>query len=61
MVHRINPDPVIEAYKTGVDRTLIRQNLELSPEQRLRKLAELQSFALELRAGGRKSRAGKKP
>jgi len=32
------PDPVIEAYKRDVDRTLIRENLKLTPDQRLRKL-----------------------
>ncbi len=32
------PDPVIEAYKKDVDRTLIRENLKLTPDQRLRKL-----------------------
>jgi len=28
-------DPVIEAYKKDVDRTLIRENLRLTVEQRL--------------------------
>jgi hypothetical protein len=28
-------DPVIEAYKKDVDRTLIRENLKLTPSQRL--------------------------
>jgi len=28
-------DPVIEAYKKDVDRTLIRENLKLTVEQRL--------------------------
>jgi hypothetical protein len=30
-------DPVIEAYKQGVDRTLLREHLELSPDQRVKK------------------------
>lgn len=48
------PDPVIEAYKANVDRTLIRENLRLSVEQRLEDLMRLQEFAAELqRAGGR--------
>jgi len=47
-------DPVIEAYKKDVDRTLIRQNLRLTPEERLLKLDRLRLFAEELRrAGGR--------
>lgn len=47
------PDPVIDAYKPGIDRTLIRENLERSPEQRLRALQHLQAFAEELRRAGR--------
>jgi len=30
-------DPVIEAYKKDVDRTLLRENLKLTPEERVRK------------------------
>ncbi len=50
------PDPVIEAYKKDVDRTLIRQNLKLSHEQRLLKLMDLQRFAHELRQAGERAR-----
>lgn len=51
-------DPVIEAYKKDVDRTLLRENLKLSAEERLRKLIELQRFAVELqRAGARAKHA----
>ncbi len=42
-------DPVIEAYKKGIDRTLLRENLRLSVEERIRRLMELQEFAEELR------------
>lgn len=42
-------DPVIELYKEGVDRTLLRENLRRSPEERLRALQALQVFAAELR------------
>jgi len=45
-------DPVIEAYKKHVDRTLIRENLKLSPEERLKKLMRLQRFAEEVRRAG---------
>ena len=31
----LEPDPVIEAYKKDIDRTLIRENLRLTVEQRL--------------------------
>ena len=48
-------DPVIEAYKKDVDRTLIRKNLKLSYEERLQNAMQLQKFADELRrSGGRK-------
>ena len=49
-------DALIEAYKKDVDRTLLRENLRLTPEQRVRKLMELQSFAAELRRAGRRAR-----
>ena len=31
-------DPVVEVYKRDVDRTLLRENLRLTPEDRIRKL-----------------------
>lgn len=31
-------DPVIEAYKPGVDMTLVRENLKLTSDQRLQQL-----------------------
>ena len=45
-------DPVIEAYKRDVDRTLIRENLRLTIEERFEKLMRLQQFAAELRRAG---------
>ena len=45
-------DPVVEAYKPGVDRTLLRANLRRTPDERLRNLVALQRFADELRRGG---------
>jgi len=48
------PDPVIETYKQDVDRTLLRENLRLSVQQRFEKLMALQQFAEELRRAGRK-------
>ena len=47
------PDPVIEAYKRDVDRTLIRENLRLTVEERFDALMRLQQFAEELRRAGR--------
>jgi hypothetical protein len=37
-------DPVIELYKRDVDRTLIRENLKLSVEDRIRKLESMMQF-----------------
>jgi hypothetical protein len=39
---------IIEGFKKDIDRTLIRENLKLSHEQRLLKLMQLQRFADEL-------------
>ena len=48
-------DPVIEAYKKDIDRTLLRESLKLTVEQRLRELITLQRFAEELRKAPRSS------
>ena len=48
------PDPVVEAYKKNLDRSLIRQNLQRSIQERLEALMELQRFAEELRRSGRR-------
>ena len=53
----IEPDPVVEAYKRDVDRTLIRENLKLSHEQRLERLIALQQFTEELRRAGQRARS----
>lgn len=55
----LEPDPVIEAYKRDIDKTLIRENLKLTPEQRLLTLMELQRNAEELRRAGERMRAKK--
>jgi hypothetical protein len=49
-------DPVIEMYKKDIDRTLLRENLKRTPEERLLQLMELQRFAEELRRAGRSAR-----
>jgi hypothetical protein len=51
------PDPVIEAYKKDIDRTLIRENLKLTPQERLDNLMRLQEFAEELQKHLRKPNA----
>jgi len=52
----LTPQPVIEAFKKDIDRTLIRENLKLSHEERLLKLMQFQRFAHELRHAGRRAR-----
>lgn len=50
-------DPVVEAYKAGIDRSLLRENLKLTPEERLRNAMAHMKFADELRAAGKRLRA----
>ena len=52
-------DPVIETYMRDVDRSLLRRNLAMSPEERLLQLQELARFAEELRRAGRAARANR--
>jgi hypothetical protein len=52
----IEPDPVIELFKRDVDRTLLRENLKLSPEERLRKMYSALRGVLVLREAYNKSR-----
>jgi hypothetical protein len=49
-------DPVVEAYKAGIDDSLLRRNLRLTPEERILQAMELQRLAEELRRAGRKAR-----
>jgi hypothetical protein len=48
----LEPDPVIEAYKKDVDRSLLRQNLMRTPEERWKVLVAAQRLADELRCAG---------
>lgn len=49
-------DPVVELFKAEVDRTLLRENLRLTPDQRLRNLASFSQFLDEMRGAVRRSR-----
>ena len=49
-------DPVIAVYRQHVDRSLLRENLKLTPEQRLMKLQSFLAFAEELRRAGARAR-----
>jgi hypothetical protein len=50
------PDPVIEEYKKHVDRTLLRQNLALTPDERVRKLASFMESLQAVRGAARADR-----
>jgi hypothetical protein len=50
------PDPVIEFYKKDIDRTLLRENLKRTVEERFERLMALQRFAEELQRAGREAR-----
>ena len=54
LVPRAPADPVVDRYKRDVDRTLLRENLKKSVDQRLRSLVELQETAAEVRRAGRR-------
>lgn len=49
-------DPVVEAYKKDVDRSIIRENLRLTVEERLLKHQNAQAFFEELRRAGKQAR-----
>jgi hypothetical protein len=51
----IEPDPVIEAYKKDVDRTLLRENLRRTPEERWQNLLGMYRLAEEVRRAGAKA------
>jgi hypothetical protein len=49
-------DPVIEAYKSGIDRTIVRHNLQLTVEQRIDALTSLMRSIEEMQEMGRRAR-----
>ena len=50
-----------EQDENGVDLSLIRENLKLTPEERLRRMEQEAEAAMELRKGGREERMKDKP
>jgi hypothetical protein len=46
------PDPVVEAYKKDIDRTLLRSNLKLTVTERFERAMAHARFADELRRAG---------
>jgi hypothetical protein len=49
-------DAIIAIFKKDVDRTLLRENLKLTPEERVRELMALLRAAEEFRQAGREAR-----
>jgi hypothetical protein len=52
----LDPDPVIEVYKRDVDRTLIREQLRRTIDERVRRMIAALRLATELGAAGRRER-----
>jgi transcriptional regulator with XRE-family HTH domain len=52
-------DPVVAAYKRDIDRSLLRENLRKSPDERVKSLAALARLAQEARRSGRTARRGR--
>lgn len=48
----LEPDPVIERYKKDVDMSLLKENLKLTPEERIVRMLEIREFMLEVRRAG---------
>ena len=57
----LEPDPVIEAYKRDIDRTLLRENLRRTVDERVAALAALHRLATEARRAGREARQRRPP
>ena len=51
-------DPVVEAYKKAIDRTLLRECLKLTVEERIEQLMRWQQAAQELRDAMRRAGRG---
>jgi hypothetical protein len=63
-IHDLAPadfyDPVIESYKKDVDRTLLRENLKLTVEQRIRKALSFHKSIAGWRGSGDRTRRKEK-
>ena len=54
----VNSELPMKELLPEIDRTLVRENLRLSPTERLKNLMELQRFAAELRRAGKEANRG---
>ena len=52
----IEPDPVIEAYKKDIDRTLLRERLKRTTEERLHDLEAMVRSIITMRDQAQKTR-----
>jgi hypothetical protein len=52
-------DPVVEAFKKDLDRTLLIENLRLSTQQRSEKFVDFMRFVFEMRRAGERLRSKK--
>lgn len=48
--------PSVEDYTRDIDRSLLRENLKLTPAQRLEKFVKFRDFTAELRRAGETTR-----
>ena len=53
---RSSIDDIIDLYKQDVDRTLLREQLRKTPDERVRELVALERFAEELQRSMRRTR-----
>ena len=53
---RLESDPVVEAYKVDIDRSLLRENLQRSPTERVERLQRAVHAILALKQSRRASR-----
>ncbi len=58
---KTDTERIIAEYKAGIDRTLLRENLRRTPEERVLLLIQLQEVAAELRRAGEALRRGAPP
>ncbi len=54
-------DPVVEAFKKDVDRTLLIENLRVGPQERLERFLRGMRAFYELRKAGRRRRTTARP
>ncbi|MEM6701283.1 MAG: hypothetical protein AAF690_01185 [Acidobacteriota bacterium] len=52
---RSSLDEIIDLYKQDIDRTLLREQLRKTPDERVRELVDLERFAAALRQARRKA------